>query len=75
MTRVKMLVGLSGTINRQPWPERQGEIEVEDSIAEDLIANGYAVRVASAKSTAAVDPVEEKAAKPVAKARKSTTKE
>jgi len=75
MTRVKMLVGLSGTVNRQPWPEREGEIDVEDSIAEDLIANGYAIRVASAKTTAAVDPVEEKAAKPVAKARKSTTKE
>jgi hypothetical protein len=70
-----MLVGLSGTVNRQPWPEREGEIDVEDSIAEDLIANGYAIRVASAKTTAAVDPVEEKAAKPVAKARKSTTKE
>lgn len=75
MTRVKMLVSLSGTVNRQPWPERDGEIEVDDSIAEDLVANGYAIRVASAKTTAAVDPVEEKAAKPVAKARKSTTKE
>ena len=75
MTRVKMLVGLSGTVNRQPWPERDGEIEVDDSIAEDLVANGYAVRVASAKSTAAIDPVEEKAAKPVAKARKSSPKE
>lgn len=75
MTRVKMLVGLSGTVNRQPWPERDGEIEVDDSIAEDLVANGYAVRVASTKTTAAVDPVEEKAAKPVAKARKSAPKE
>ena len=70
-----MLVGLSGTVNRQPWPERDGEIEVDDSIAVDLVANGYAVRVASAKSTAAIDPVEEKAAKPVAKARKSSPKE
>lgn len=75
MTRVKMLVGLSGTIDRQPWPERDGEIDVDDSIAEDLIGNGYAVRVGSTKTTAAVDPVAEKAAKPAAKARKSAPKE
>ena len=75
MTRVKMLVSMSGTINGQRWPDRDGEFDVEDSTAEDLIANGYAVRVASAKTTAAVDPVEEKAAKPVAKARKSSPKE
>jgi len=69
--KVRMLVGITGTLDGQPWPARGEIADLPQQVAEDLISNRYAERVESQKvETAAVDPVAETASKPAAKTRK-----
>lgn len=71
MTRVKMLVSMTGRLNGKLWPALGEECDVPEVVAESLIANEQAERVGAAKSeTSSVDPVAEVASKPSAKARK-----
>jgi hypothetical protein len=70
--KVKMLVGITGTLNGQPWPQRGEIADLPDQVAEDLLINKYAERVSNSKvEAAAVDPVEETASKPAPKTRKA----
>lgn len=69
--KVRMLVEIAGSIDGNAWPPRGGEITVADHVANDLILNRYAEPVA-ATETAAVNPVTETAARPAARARKTS---
>ena len=72
---VTMFVAISGTIDGQEWPPIGGTIDVPAQVADDLVANGYAAAsTARTRTVAAVDPVEETAAKPATRARKTTKK-
>lgn len=70
--KVKMLVGITGTLDGKPWPDRGEIADLPTQVAEDLLSNGYAERVENSKvESAAVDPVAETASKPAAKTRKA----
>ena len=74
--RIRQLTDISGTIDGVEWPGRGNEIDVADHVAADLIEHGFAEQVAGrAKApkveTAAVDPVDETAAAPKPRARRT----
>lgn len=66
--KVRMLVGIAGTVDGTPWPERGGIIDLADHVAADLVSNRYAEPVIE---TAAADPVTETASRPAGRPRKA----
>lgn len=72
--RIRLLTDISGTIDGQDWPRKGNETDVPDTVAADLIANGFAepVNRKTAKvETTAADPVTETAAAPKPRARRA----
>lgn len=67
--KIKMKTNITGTIDGQEWPAIGGTIILADLVASDMIANGFA-ELDDTVETAAVNPVQETAAKPAAKTRK-----
>jgi hypothetical protein len=67
--KIKMLVGMSGSLDGQPYPPRGGEWEVNDVAGAQLCAKGLAKPVAEKddKVEKAVAPEPEKRDAPPAK--------
>jgi hypothetical protein len=53
MPKVKMLIKISGERNGVDWPAIGGTLDVPKDEAEQLVANGYAEKVAAPKKAAA----------------------
>lgn len=71
--RILMLADISGTIDGQDWPRKGNEFDVPETVAADLIANGFAepvTRKTAKVETAAVDPVTETATAPKTRTRR-----
>jgi hypothetical protein len=59
--KIKMLVGISGSLDGQPYPPRGGEWEVNDVAGAQLCAKGLAKPVAEKEPVeTAVEPEPEK---------------
>lgn len=73
--RVRQIIDISGTIDGADWPGRGNEIDLPDHVATDMIEQGYVEAVATRKTTkvetAAVDPIDETAAAPKPRARRT----
>lgn len=59
--RVRMKVTISGTRDGEPWPEKNGVVDLPDGEAEQMIASGLAAPDDDAEEG---EPVEENAANP-----------
>lgn len=68
---VRMVVALSGTRDGEDWPPVGGIVDLDDSEASDLIANGLAIAVGAVEA-ASVESGGETAAVKKSAARKRT---